>query len=226
MTLNPNRLTQLAWLAIVGQVILIASAWLLPSISEYGFVGDHVSELALGRLGAVQTAAFLIAGLGTLGLAVAIRQLTPGARGLVGSLLIGAYGAGAIGSAVFPTDRVEGSTDLSSLSATGTIHVAVVIVSFVSIVVAMFLLTWTFLRQPRWQPASWWWILFPGGALSLLIVQQEGPLIGLLQRLLVTVISAWLVLIALALVSSTSRSASTAGTSAGSPTTHQPVRRR
>lgn len=196
MTLNPNRLSQLAWLAILGQVILLASAWLLPSISEYGLLGDHISELALGQGGAIQTVAFLIAGLGTLALAVAIRQRTQGTRGLIGSLLIGVYGAGAIGSAIFPTDRIDSSADLSNLSATGTVHVAVAVVSFISILVAMFLLTWTFMRQPRWQPASWWSMFFPASALSLLIVQQEGPLIGLLQRMLVTVISAWLILVA------------------------------
>jgi hypothetical protein len=75
-------------------------------VSEYGVVRDHVSELTLGRFGFVQTAAFLMAGLGTLGLAVAIRRLTAGSRGsLTGSLLVGMYGAGAVLSAIFPTDR-------------------------------------------------------------------------------------------------------------------------
>jgi uncharacterized membrane protein YjgN (DUF898 family) len=40
-------------------------------------------------------------------------------------------------------------------------------------------------------------VFFPGSALALMFVQQEGPLIGLLQRLLVAVISAWLILVAL-----------------------------
>lgn len=194
---NPKRLSQLAWLAVIGQVILVASAWLLPIVSEYGLVGDNVSELALGRLGFVQTAAFVAAGIGTLALAVALRQLTVGRRGLIGSLLIGVYGASAILSAIFPTDRVDSSDDLSSLSVAGTIHVAVAVISFLSVVVGMFLLTWTFMRQARWRPVPWWWMLFPAGALSLLFVQTEGPLIGLLQRLLVTVVAAWLVLVAL-----------------------------
>jgi hypothetical protein len=40
-------------------------------------------------------------------------------------------------------------------------------------------------------------VFFPAGSLALIIVQQEGPLIGLLQRALVIVISAWLILVAL-----------------------------
>lgn len=199
MTLqNPKRLSAVAGFAILGQVVLLASAWLLPLVSDYGLIGDNISELALGRFGFVQIAAFVVAGLGTLGLAVALRQLTTGTRGsLTGSLLIGIYGAGAILIAIFPTDRIDSPADVSSLSTTGTVHVAVAFVSFVCVVAGMFTLTWTLMRQARRRPPSWWWMLFPAGALSLLFVQTEGPLVGLMQRLLVTVISAWLVLAAL-----------------------------
>jgi hypothetical protein len=42
-------LPQLAVLAVVGQLVLLASAWLLPAISEYHLVGDNISELAIGQ---------------------------------------------------------------------------------------------------------------------------------------------------------------------------------
>jgi hypothetical protein len=212
---DPRRLSRLAWLAILGQAILLASAWLLPAVSEYNVVGDHISELALGRLGFVQTAAFVIAGLGTLGLAAAIRRLTAGSRGsLTGSLLVGMYGAGALLSAIFPTDPVNGPPDLTSMSAAGSIHIAVAFVSFVGVTVAMFVLTWTFRRRAGRQPATWWWIFFPAAALSLLIVQAEGPWVGLMQRALVTVISAWLVVVALRIHSIVGSAESTAPISA------------
>jgi hypothetical protein len=76
-----QRLSLLAALAIVGQLVLLASALLLPIWSQYSLIHDNISELALGRYGFVQTAAFLIAGLGTLGLAFAIRELTRGSWG-------------------------------------------------------------------------------------------------------------------------------------------------
>jgi hypothetical protein len=191
-------LSLLAALAIVGQLVLLASALLLPIWSQYGLIRDNISELALGRFGFVQTAAFVIAGVGTLGLAFAIRQLTKGSWGSrVGSLLIAVYGAGAILSAVFPTDRIDSPTDMSSLSATGAIHIAVAIASFLSVIVGMFVLTRTFARERGW--GSFWRlsVFFPAGSLALIIVQQEGPLIGLLQRALVIVVSAWLILVAL-----------------------------
>jgi hypothetical protein len=195
---RPRRLSQLAAVAIVGQLVLVATALLLPIWSQYSLVRDNISELALGRYGFVQTAAFVVAGAGTLALAFAIRQLTKGAWGSrVGSLLIAVYGAGAILSAVFPTDRIDGPVDLSSLSGTGAIHIAVAIASFVGVIAGMFVLTRTFAHQRRW--GSFWRlsVYFPASSLALIIVQQEGPLIGLLQRALVIVISAWLVLVAL-----------------------------
>jgi hypothetical protein len=63
-------------------------------------------------------------------------------------------------------------------------------------IVGMFVLTRTFARQDGWRSFSRWSVLFPAGALALIIVQAEGPLVGLLQRALVAVISAWLVLVA------------------------------
>lgn len=196
-----QRLQQLSWLAafaIVGQLLLAASALLLPVWSEYGLIGDNISELAVGRYGFVQTAAFVIAGLGTLGLAFAIRKLTAGSWGsVVGSSLIAVYGAGAILSAIFQTDTIHGPADISAQSWTATIHVGVALTSFVSVVVGMFVLTRTFARDRSWRSIARWSVLFPASALALMFVQQEGPLIGLLQRLLVAMISAWLILVAL-----------------------------
>jgi hypothetical protein len=92
--------------AAVGQLILLASAWLLPAVSEYHLVGDNISELAIGQYGFVQTLAFVISGLGVLALAYAIHRLTAGIRGsLLGSVFIAIYGLGALVVAIFqPTE--------------------------------------------------------------------------------------------------------------------------
>jgi hypothetical protein len=185
-------------LAIAGQLILLGSAWLLPLVSEYSLIGDEISELVLGRYGFVQTAAFVISGLGVLGLAFAIRQLTMGAWGsLVGSLLIGVYGAGAILVAIFPTDGID---NLANLSTTGLIHVIVSLVSFLCVIVGMVVLSWTFGREPRWRSLLPWAAIFATAAVSLIIGQstaQQSPWAGLMQRALVTVIAAWLILAAI-----------------------------
>lgn len=187
----------LATAAIVGQIVLLASALILPFFSEFSLVGDTISELVLGRFGVVQTLAFLIAGATTLGLASALWRLTSRAWGSrVGSLLVGLYGVGAVLLAIFPTDRVDDAGDLASLSTTGMIHTGVALVSFIGMIVGMFVLTRTFRREPEWGLASRWMILFPAAALLLLVVQSEGPWVGIMQRLLVGVIAAWIIVVA------------------------------
>ncbi len=198
---HPQRLSQLAMLAIVSQIFLLASAWLLPIVSEYRLIGDNISELALGRYGFIQTIAFLIAGVGTLGLAFAIRKLTLGAWGSrVGSLLIAIYGVGAILEAIFPTDRIDSPADVLSLSPTGLVHVMVALLSFLCIVAGMVILTWTFSRATRWRSLTFWFALLATGAVSLFLVQAfeqgVGPRVGLTQRVLITVIAGWLILAA------------------------------
>jgi hypothetical protein len=195
---NSHWLSQLAILAIVGQVILFASAWLLPAVSEYSLLGDNMSELVLGRYGFIQTIAFLVAGVGTLGLAYAIRQLTKGTWGsLVGSLLMGLYGLGAILVAIFPTEQVDTAMGVWTQSAAGMIHMLVALISFPGMVIGMFILTRTFGLIPAWRSIMRLSVIFPAGSLGLLVVQGEGPLVGLLQRLLVAVISGWMILVAL-----------------------------
>lgn len=204
---HPHRLSQLAAWGALGQVLLLASAWLLPLASEYTLIGDNISELVLGRYGFVQTLAFLLSGLGTLGLAYAIRQLTQGAWGsAVGSLLIGLYGLGAILVAIFPTDRIDMPADLLALSTTGLIHSLVALVSFVCVTIGMFVLAWTFSKDARWRSLLPWAGILPGAALALLIVSGQGPWVGIMQRALVTVIAGWLILVAIRI-----RSLATAG---------------
>jgi hypothetical protein len=192
------RLRQLALFAVAGQLILLGSAWLLPLVSEYRLVGDNISELVLGRYGWVQILAFIISGLGIIGLAYAIYRLTSGARGsILGPLLIGIYGFGGVVVAIFPTDRIDSRADVYSQSVFGWIHSLTAAVSFLCVVVGMFVLTWTFSRLVRWRSLVVWSALLAGAALALLFVQMEGPRVGLMQRLLITAIGSWLLLVAI-----------------------------
>jgi hypothetical protein len=190
-------LALLATAAIVGQVILLASALLVPLVSEFSLVGDNISELVLGRFGEVQTVAFVVAGAGTLALAYVIRQLTAGVWGSrIGSLLVGVYGVGALLVAIFPTDRIDRPADVWSPSTTGLIHIAAFLVSVLCMIAGMFILSRTFLLEPRWRSLLPWLGLCPAAALSLLFVQSEGPWVGIMQRLLVVVIAAWIIAVA------------------------------
>lgn len=197
---HPTRLSALATLAVVGQLFLLASAWLLPLVSAYTLVGDNISELVLGQYGFVQTLAFLVAGVGIIGLAYAVRRLTVGIWGsLTGALLIGAHGVGALLVAIFPTDRIDTQADVLAQSTTGMIHSLVALGSFVCVVVGMVILAWTFSRAVRWRAITPWAALLATGGVSLLlgqIVTPSSPWVGLLQRMFVTVIAGWMILVA------------------------------
>jgi hypothetical protein len=83
-----------------------------------------------------------------------------------------------------------------SQSTTGWIHSLTSLVSYLCVIVGMFILTWTFAHQARWRSLVVWSSLIAGAALSLLFVQAEGPWVGLMQRSLTTAVSSWLVLVA------------------------------
>jgi hypothetical protein len=194
---HTQLLTLLALFAIVCKICLLASAWLLPFVSEYSVIGDNISELVLGRFGVIQTVAFVLSGVGTLALAWAIYQLTRGLWGSsVGNILIGLYGISALFAAIFPTDRIDSPADIANLSTTGLIHSGAAFVGFICVIIGMFVLTRTFM-QAGWRTFARWVVLLPASALALLFVQGEGPLVGILQRALVTTTSLWLLAVAL-----------------------------
>ena len=196
--LQPSRsFSTLAMLTTVAQVFLLASAWLLPAVSNFSLIGDNISELVLGDFGLIQTIAFFLAGISTVGLAYTIRQLTLGVRGSwVGSLLVGLNGVGLVLASIFPTDRIDTPADVWAQSTTGTIHSITALISYLAIIIAMFVLTWTFARDARWLPITVFSGFLFSGALTLFFAQGEGPRIGLMQRLLVSFLSAWLIMVA------------------------------
>jgi Protein of unknown function (DUF998) len=160
-------------------------------------VGDTISELALGRLGAIQAVAFAVAGLGTLAAGIAVSRLTAGRRGSrTGSVLLAINGTALVAAAIFPTDRVDGPVALDSLSVTGVIHVVAAVNGFLAVVAAMLVLTYTFASLPHWCGLTVWSGLLGSAGLSLLFGQALSEQAGLVQRLLATVVSTWIVMVA------------------------------
>jgi len=188
----------LCGLAVAGQLFLLASAWLLPLASEFSLIGDNISELVLGREGGVQTVAFLVCGLGTAGLAFALRSSTRGLSGSAAmSTLILLSGLGLIVAGLVPTDRIDTPADMLALSSGGLVHLAAAFVGLVSAVLAMFVGSWVFGRDCDWRPLVLLSVLLASGSLALLFAQSQGPLVGLLQRALVTLVSAWMIMVAI-----------------------------
>jgi hypothetical protein len=87
--------------------------------------------------------------------------------------------------------------DIWSQSTTGWIHSLTALVSYLCVIVGMFVLTWTFAHHAQWRSLVVWSSLFAGAALALMFVQAEGPWVGVMKRLLISAISGWLILVAL-----------------------------
>ena len=194
-----RRLELVAVIAIVGQAFFAATALLLPLVSEYSLTADYISELAIGRYGYLQTAAFFAVGSGTLALAAGIRVATKGSWGSrVGSVFIGLYGLGGILVGIFPTDEVDAAGRIESPTSVGTVHIGVSALAFVFGIAGMFVLSRTFKRDARWRA---FWPLSLELAVAALVafivsVPSHGPWVGLIQRIFIGTIILWQVLVA------------------------------
>jgi hypothetical membrane protein len=189
----------LAAVSIVGLAFFAATALLLPLISEYSLTADYISELAIGRYGYLQTAAFFAAGLGTLALAVGVREATNGSWGTrLGSTLVGLYGVGLILAGILPTDEIDPAGRVVSPTSVGTMHMVVSALAFVFVIAGMFVLSRTFKRDARWQAVWPWSLVLALATLIGVIVAEpsEGLWVGLIQRTYIGTIIIWQVLVA------------------------------
>lgn len=184
-----------------GSGCFVASALLLPAVSEYGIRQDFISELAIGRYGFVQTLAFVAFGTGALALAAGLRRSTKGSWGsLAGSILVGLFGLGVLLDAAFPIDPGGQMT-----TAAGTVHLMAALVAFVCMVLAMFVFSRTFKQSARWRSLRSVSLVLALMALAAFFLPSNGEWAGLFQRIFVGVVISWMVIVAIRLRSMGSR---------------------
>ena len=125
----PTRTTTGATRALLGCGIAAGPLFVLVTAAQVltreGFdLGRHpISLLALGELGWIQVANFVVAGLLVVAGAVGMRRvLHPGRAGTWGPLLVGAFGVGLALGGVFPADPYLGFPVGSPAPATRSWH--------------------------------------------------------------------------------------------------------
>lgn len=197
---HAGRYGRLALAGIVAQGLLVVCAWALPAWSRFG-LDDRVGELVLGRHGWATGLALLLGSLGAVAIAVALRGLTRGLRGSkTGAVLLGLYGGAGILAASFPTDRLTPGADVWAQSLTGRLHLLAISGALLAGVAGVVVLAWTLTADPRWRVLAPWPVFLATAAFTLLVAsavaQSTGSAVGLLQRLLLTVLAGWLVLAA------------------------------
>lgn len=189
--------SRLAWLGIAGivlYVLLDVVAQALPP--HYSPVRQAESDLAVGPYGWIMTVNFVVRGLLSLAVVAALwRSLTLTGRARVGLALLGVWSIGAFLLAAFPTDigRVQ--------SIHGKVHLVVALVAFVCAPVGEYLLSRALTLDSRCAalgarvtPVA----AVALGALALQVVGLGLPRVGgLTERIFLTAVLLWLLLVAL-----------------------------
>lgn len=189
-------------------VVVVA---LLPFFHPgYSSVDDPISRLLLGPYGFVLSGALFAAGLGSLAIAIGIRQTTRGSGGsLLGSVLIGLWAVGVALAGIVFTDA-EGNPTAIALA----LHGAAVGLAFVSALAGILLLSRVFARDARWS--SFYPLSLALGFAALVgltdmvtvragianIIEVAGPVgrgfegLGIIQRMFVGAVIVWMILAA------------------------------
>lgn len=190
----------LAWLTIAGiavYVVLDIIAQALPP--HYSPIRQPESDLAVGPYGWIMTVNFVVRGLLSATLLIALaRVLAPSRRMVVGLFLLGIWAAGAFLLAVFPADvssRVQ--------TAHGKAHLAIALIAFVSIPIAESLLARALLDDPRWRELGERGVVFARVAVAGFFVLLAGIFLpwvgGLTERIFLAAVLLWMLVVALAL---------------------------
>jgi len=174
-------------------IALIALHFLDPGLS---IVNETMSEYALGPYGWLERAAEVALGVGSIGVALGLRQtLAAGKRATASWVLILMNGLVGILSGIFPTDPA-GVTETTTA---GTVHGTAAFVTLLILLITPWLLRGVFARDAPYRRLAraqlWFAVLMTVGVVSLFVFYQ-GP-IGLVQRLLVVVALAWLAVLAI-----------------------------
>lgn len=180
--------------------------------SNYSAWRHPVSSLALGDLGWMQSANFLVAGVLTLAFAVGARRaLRPRGGSTWGPLLLGACGVAFLGAGIFPTDPLggypPGTPERLQYTLPGALHQLFSAFYFLGLPVACFVFARRFVQ---WAEPGWAIYSLLSGVVFLITFllagaafSQNARLVefgGLLQRVSIVVGEAWMSLLALHLL--------------------------
>jgi hypothetical protein len=154
-----------------------------------------ISELAVGRYGALQISAFVVLGLSLWALPAGMwRRVRATLASRAALVLLLACGASSFVAAAFPTD-LRGAM---AATLSGSIHEIAASVGYSCLITAMLLFSWHFRRDRSWRqfdPVSWGLTLFGLATLvAMAVVGSDSDVIGLLQRGMAAALLAWVAL--------------------------------
>ena len=192
---------QVAWLALIaigGIVYFIVAVVVLHFLRpEYTPINHAVSNYAVGSNGYLMTAAFYVLALSVFALALGIfRSIALTNLSRIAILLLCLASSGIVVMGVFPGD-VHALHPPAII--TGVIHWTAASISFLSMMIAAFLLSSSFKSDERWQVfrrPCFILALAMVGALLLYGILALVGWIGIGQRIYITVCLLWLLVLA------------------------------
>jgi hypothetical protein len=201
---SQSRARQWASIAIGGCSVFIIAVVLLHFLRpDLDPVTNFASNYLIGSYGWVMLVAFLGLGIGLFGLAMAFYEAySPELRPWTGIILLGIAASTVVLSGIFPDFSSEKDfallTQLEQISA--LVHLFAGLIGFVAIVIAALLIS-NRLRKagllPNFYAALMWLaILIPVLFLTMLFFGEGLGIIGVIQRIFLTVVLSWLMLAA------------------------------
>jgi hypothetical protein len=195
----------LPWLtAILAAVAVAGVLYFLTAVSVaellrpmYDPIDRTISELAVGHHGYLQVSAFIALGVSLLalpcGLWGRVRATLASRTGLA---LILVCGVSSFVAAAFPTDLRTAAV----ATVTGQVHEVSASVGYACLISAMLLLSWHFRGDVHWRSHRHLSAALTGLGLTALLALTaagNGPVTGLLQRLMAATLLSWVALTAL-----------------------------
>lgn len=175
-------------LACLATFPLIVVALHIVQRGRYHPLSEAVSELALGRAGWLMWIAFCAAGTGLICLGILHRRLVERSR--TGPVLLATAGLFAYFAAVFHADPENATTT----SLHDEIHQTASLISFVSLIVAMFISSRRFRLDSRWQRLArptLIWAICTLATLLLTLALNDSRFFGLGQRIFIATWLTW-----------------------------------
>lgn len=184
----------LALAGIVGPPCFVVVFLVIGLVKPgYNAVAQAVSEGSIGDLGWIQSANFLVTGVCFVALAVGLwRGFGDRLSGRIGSGLIAATGIGLCGAGLFVTDP-----GFRAVTLHGNLHMAASLVVFLSLLIACLIFAGRFWHDRGfaiYSIASG--LAIPAGFVALFSI---GAWPGLIQRVMITIVWAWVTVLALRL---------------------------
>lgn len=186
---------------LLGAVAFASSLVVLHSLRpEIDWLRHYVSDFANGRLGWVFVVATALHGLGNLALDAGLRRsLEPGPLRAAAVLLFGLAASGIVVAALVPADAAGSAPTLA-----GRVHLLAAALSFLLEVLALFLFSAAFARNPAWHIyIGWsftWSVVATAAVAGLFLAALWDRIPGLAERLALGSLVLWEAAASLALL--------------------------